>query len=87
MSDQVELVQTIALQTSGPDAQAFFAVVTPSELAHASAAPHLFLNDAELAFWQTLRMENKRQSALQGRIALQEVAQPFGHGEHPLPYR
>ena len=82
MSDQVEPVQTIALQTSGPGAQAFFAVVTPSDLAHALAAPHLFLNDAELAYWQTLRVENKRQSALQGRIAAKRaLGAALGEGD------
>lgn len=69
MSAQAKPAQTIALHTDGPDTQAFFAVVTHSEMAHALAAPHLFLNQAELAHWQTLRVENKRRSALQGRIA------------------
>lgn len=69
MSAQTEPVQTIALHAGGPEARAFFAVVTQSEMAHALAVPHLFLNQAELAHWQTLRVENKRQSALQGRIA------------------
>ena len=31
--------------------------------------------------------ENAQHRALQGRIALKEVAQPLGHGEHPLPHR
>lgn len=69
MSDQPEPVQTIPLRTGGPDARAFFAVVTHSEMQRALSAPHRFLNDAELAYWQSLRVENKRHSALQGRIA------------------
>ena len=31
--------------------------------------------------------ENAQHRALQGRVALKEVAQPFGHGQHPLPHR
>ena len=31
--------------------------------------------------------KNAQHRALQGRVALKEVAQPFGHGEHPLPHR
>lgn len=62
-------VQTIALQADGQAAQAFFAVVTHAELQRALAAPDLWLNEAELAHWNTLRVENKRHSALQGRIA------------------
>ena len=31
--------------------------------------------------------ENAQHRALQGRVALKEVAQPFGHGEHPLAHR
>ena len=31
--------------------------------------------------------ENAQHRALQGRVALKEVAQPFGHGEYPLPHR
>ena len=31
--------------------------------------------------------ENAQHRALQGRVALKEGAQPFGHGEHPLAHR
>jgi hypothetical protein len=31
--------------------------------------------------------ENAQHRALQGRVRLQEVAQPFGHRQHPLPHR
>ena len=30
---------------------------------------------------------NAQHRALQGRVALQGLVQPFGHGEHPLPHR
>ncbi len=69
MSDQPAPVQTIALRADGVAAQAFFAVVTHSEMQHALAEPHWFLNQTELTHWKALRVENKRHSALQGRIA------------------
>jgi hypothetical protein len=31
--------------------------------------------------------KNAQHCALQGRVALKEVAQPFGHRQHPLPHR
>ena len=31
--------------------------------------------------------KNAQHRALQSRVALNKVAQPFGHGEHPLPHR
>lgn len=31
--------------------------------------------------------KNAQHRALQGRVALKKVAQPFGHREHPLPHR
>jgi hypothetical protein len=31
--------------------------------------------------------KNAQHRALQGRVRLQEVTQPLGHGEHPLPHR
>ena len=30
--------------------------------------------------------KNAQHRALQSRVALNEGAQPFGHGEHPLPH-
>jgi 4'-phosphopantetheinyl transferase len=79
MSDQPAPVQTLVLRTDVPQARgpqlqephtlAFFAVVTADEMQCVLATPELYLNQAELAAWQTLRLENKRQSALQGRIA------------------
>ena len=40
---------------------------------------------AQAAFHHGL--ENAQHRALQGRIALKEVAQPFGHRQHPFPHR
>ena len=60
---------TGAAPQSAQDAHAYFAVVTHAELQQAITTPGLFLSDVELKVWQTLRVENKRQSALQGRIA------------------
>jgi hypothetical protein len=31
--------------------------------------------------------KNAQHRALQGRVALKKIAQPLGHGEHPLPHR
>ena len=82
MSDQPAPVQTIALRADGVDAQAYFAVVTQSEMQRALATPHLFLGPTELAHWQTLRVENKRQSALQGRIAVKRaLGAALGEGD------
>lgn len=40
---------------------------------------------AQAAF--QLGQENAQHRALQSRVALNEVAQPLGHGEHPLAHR
>ena len=40
---------------------------------------------AQSAFHRT--QQDRQDDALQGRVALQEIAQPLGYAEHPLPQR